>query len=391
MLVPSLARGPAALAARLAGLADVGAAGVPLQAWSTVARVGAIPTVPPFFLRSDFSYAKPVFDPAAHGYSIKPRTDGACDLWSVQQSVDGPQLSYEGGFPCDELTARFTTPGYWWLNLYGAPHASYPYYASDPNYLYQLGPELPDVFYFGIKSGKDQGYIYKYQRDPATDTWLPVATSGLVGERGGLFDSNAFTRYSNKMAAIIAVALIGGAFVAYAAAPAAAAGEGAVVGGSTTAVVTPAEAAAMYGGEAIVGGGTTTAVVTPAEAAAMYGGTSIPPASSSSAWGALIDKAVNTAGSYAANAVIKQISGGTKPGQAPAHANGLAPGAVVLPDGSIATVGADGTVTVAPAGGGPAQVIGPGGAVSQQWVAGIPNLALAAGAGLLLLSALLRG
>jgi hypothetical protein len=292
--------------------------------------------------------------------------------------------------------------GHWSLNLWGVPDSNVPWYGNDPNKLYDFGTgeTWPAVFFFGIKSGPDQGYVYRYEWNPTLAKFLPTGSSGLIGGRNSLFDTNAYIRSGNRMLAILVVTVAVGSYFAFAAEGAAAAGGGAAgaaggageVAAGAGQVTAGAGTAAETAAAADIAGGLVPAYGSSAAYdAAIAAGAAVPAAqgaATAGAWDKLIDAAIGQGTKFASSALVSTIAKQTKPGQSPASSNQVA-GEYPLPDGSRARVNPDGSITVLDSSG-HAQVIGAGGAVSSQWFPGISNMAVFM-AGIALAAMLLRG
>lgn len=193
----------------------------------------------------------------------------------------------------------------------------------------------------GVKTtGKYQGIYTRYRLSSDGQWWMPFeqyrAPMGAPAYGGDVWAP-----------IIIATIAAGGIIAAGAGAGEAGAGGAAAAGGGTG------------------GAGATTSVAT------------------SSAWDALVNKAVQEAGGYATKALVATVAKqSVTSGKPPAQSAQIA-GSYTLPDGSVATVNPDGSVTIREPNG-TTRVVGANGQVSQQLIPGVPNVALV-GAGALLL------
>lgn len=391
--------------------------GVKLPFWRVTATsgLGLQADVPPIFRADDFTWLPP-FPTGAY---VNERADGMCDLFEPGAPTEsGTLATYQGAYPCAQARSRLTTGGGWTINLYGVPLANVVYF-TDPNLLYVLGGgpgSPPSSFTFGIKSGRDQGRLWRYALSQSEQLWLPVSTTGLIGGRGSLFDTNEFIRSGNRQALITVVALVGGAYFAVgaeaaaassAAADAAAAAEAAsaadIAGGlvpaygSTAAYDAAIAASAGAGGAAEIAGGAAEYIGTGSSVAAGGGdiaaqtayaaGTEAASAgtATSSAWSSFLKQATDAAGKVVVSQLAKQVM----PGKTPAQSAGVS-GEYRLADGTIARVNPDGSITIIDPSKPGAQVLGAGGQVTQQWFAGVPNVAVVLGGLALLSLALLR-
>lgn len=332
----------------------VGKAGDKLPLWAVEASsgLGIRSDVPPVFQLADF-----VWQPGTPaGSHMEDRESGTVEI------QDPP------------------TPGGWAIRSYGVPYANIPYYQSDPNYLYTLGGSAgfpPREFVFGVKTGPDQGILWAYQYDPAEGVWLPVGTTGMIGGRNTVFDTNAFQRASNRMGLIVILSAVGGYFLAPAGAAAGAgeAGAGAALEAGAATVpeyIGPGSSIAAGGGDIAA----QTAYAAGTESLFSAGATS-------GAWDALLQKAIDAGGKLA----VGKIASAVMPGKKPAQQFGVQ-GERRLADGTRARANPDGSITITDPDG-TERTIGAGGQVTGQWLPGVTNLALL-GFGLTVLSLLLR-